>query len=964
MKGWDRTARTRSIQLIPPGRVPWAWDLVTFREIIREYGRKAESQRDKGDMFEDLMARYFMTDPVYADDLEWVYSWMRFPFRGEFGGRDVGIDLVAKTKKGDYWAIQCKCYAEDHTVSKADMDTFLSTSSRIFHDENNEPLTFTFRLIVATTDRWSSNALDATHGQVIPVSIIQLSDLDNAQVDWDAIERGVHGPVARGKVHELRKHQREALEKAMAHYSNHDRGKMIMACGTGKTFTSLRIAEEMVRRYVPRDRDHPGTVLFLAPSISLVGQTLREWKYNTEVGINAICVCSDTTVSKTRVEDEFGERPENLGMRATTDETKIVQGLSDTEMNVVFSTYQSIDAVIRAQSIGLPEFDLIVCDEAHRTTGIIKDKELQGYFTKVHDNTLLKGARRLYMTATPRIYGEQGKSKAKEECIELCSMDDESKYGATFYELSFGRAVEKELLSDYKVMILAMKKSMVPPSILAIIDGNLKKLDPDMGVKLWGCLKALSKDVEYDETLRNVDPAPMKCAVSFSNTIARSLEMTSLFNHITNDPHSGSKAVMCHIDGGMNAMERDRLLNWLKEGTEESCHILSNVKCLSEGVDVPALDAVMFMDAKKSMIDVVQSVGRVMRKAEGKRYGYIFIPVVAPEDTDPDEALNDDERYRVVWQVLRALRSHDERLEAEINNLMFSNPKKSHGGGGKGTRHVHVVPVSPNQQPDYPIFSQFSLDDFADALMLRVVTKVGNRQYIEDWAAKVAKVVPVLEDKLTELCAPDANGAYPPEFESYLRGLRACVNDKVPETTAIRMLVQQIVTKPIFNELFTKDGDHAMKNSVSQYIDRMLTSINQNDGLKDLEEQLDEFYRSVRITLEGIDTTEGKQKVITALYEKFFKNAFPKDQAINGIVYTPQEIVDFIIRSCAEAIKQEFGMDINDENVNVLDPFTGTGTFIARLLESGLIDSENIFRKYQSELFANERSTSRRSART
>ena len=925
---------------------------MSFNSILQKYRSDSYSERDKGARFEELISCYLMTEPAYASTLEKVWVWSSFPSRSDFGGRDTGIDLVARTKDGEYWAVQCKCYAEDHPVTKSDMDTFLSTSGRMFRDIDGKEVSFSLRVIVATTDNWSFNAVEVTKGQTIPVTIIGLSILENAPVDWDEIEAGVHGKDARQKAHELREHQREALEAALNHYKDHDRGKMIMACGTGKTFTSLRIAEAILENDPEVGKERPGCVLFLAPSISLIGQTLREWVSNSMDDLNAVCVCSDTTVTKKRTEDDVGERVEDLGLPATTDPGKIAfRAMVSEDTTVVFSTYQSIDAVIAAQQHGLPEFDIIICDEAHRTTGVIIDKQDESLFTKVHDNSLVHGKRRLYMTATPRLYGEKGKADARKAAVEICSMDDESKYGKEFYTLNFGRAVEKDLLSDYKVLILTTTASDVPEILRRHWADWKGEIDTDTNCKIWGCLNALAKNVAYDTTLKTTDPAPMRSAVSFCRSIRVSRALCDMFNKVANDPMSPLPATMRHIDGSMNSMDRDSLLTWLKDGSKR-CHILSNVRCLSEGVDVPALDAVLFMDSKGSIVDIVQSVGRVMRKAEGKRYGYIIIPIVVPEDEDPEFALDNNDRYKVVWQVLRALRSHDERLEAEINTFNYRKPGEPNPNG-----HIHIGrPDSPAGFEDIPFMGgQYTMDDFGTALMARLVLKVGDRDYIENWAKKVAEITPVLTEKLKLICQHEEKGyrQYKAPFNAYLKGLRQCVNDNVSEQQAIDMLAQQIITKPIFEKLFARDG-FAMQNSVSGYIDKMLAAIDAKNGLHDIQDRLDEFYRTVELTLNGIDTSEGKQKVITALYEKFFKNAFPKDQAINGVVYTPQEIVDFIIRSCVEVLKQEFGVDINDEGVNVLDPFTGTGTFIARLMESGLITKENLFRKYQSELFANE----------
>ncbi len=927
--------------LIRPGEV------MQFDDILSKYREISFSESDKGTRFEELIKRYLRTDPLHSPKLEQVWTWNEFPFRKEISDHDTGIDLVAKTKTGDYWAIQCKFYAEDHRVSKEDMDTFFSTSGKRFKDDSGEYRTFSERLIFATTNNWTETAITSTENQTIPVARIGLNDLRDAPVDWAAIEEGFQGVPARKPKFKLRPHQQEAFNKAIEHYKKNDRGQMIMACGTGKTFTSLRIAEAL-------SADGNRCVLFLAPSIALVSQTLREWTANAEDDLNIIAVCSDPKVTKAaRRRDDISDHVEDLGAPATTDPDKIVkQYRSGDGPTAIFSTYQSIDAVIEAQRAGLPEFDLIVCDEAHRTTGAIMSKEEEKYFTKVHSDDNVTSKKRLYMTATPRLYGVKGKEDAAKESITLCSMDDPETYGTEFYKIGFGEAVDQDLLSDYKVLILTIKESDMPEAIKRKIE-NMDygaEVDTETASKVWGCMNALAKNMAYDKTVKNTDPGKMQSAVAFARTIALSKDLTDIFNNLSKTPMSPVDLEMKHIDGTMNAFKRDGLLNWLKGG-DPDCRVLSNVRCLSEGVDVPALDAIMFLSNKNSLIDIVQSVGRVMRKSSGKKYGYIIIPVIAPEGMDANAALDNDERYNVIWQVLRALRSHDERLEAEVNTIQYSTNRS-----GK----IQLASLQRSRRDttgdDYDIgreARQYLLDDFETAMMARLVLKVGDRNYIENWAKDVAIIMPELIDRLTKICRHEEYGykQFRPAFKRYVKGLRENINGNVSEDDAINMLAQQIITKPIFIELFGEDT-FVQQNPVSNTINEMLDKIGAKDALEGIE--LEGFYKRVKHTLSKIDTKDGKQKVITAMYEKFFKNAFPKDQAISGVVYTPMEIVDFILRSASDILKAEFDIDINDEDVNILDPFTGTGTFIARLMESGLISREDLERKYRNELFANE----------
>ena len=214
-----------------------------FDNILRIYREAAYSKADLGTKFEELIARYLKTDPLYSNQLEEVWLWNEFPYNASISGHDTGIDIVAKTKSGEYWAIQCKFYGEDHGVDKGDMDTFMSASGRTFKDYSGQNIPFSQRMVFSTTDNWTETAIQSLENQTIPVMRVGLHMLREAGVDWNSIYDGLHGKDARSKKYELRSHQQEAFDKAIEHYKKNDRGQMIMACGTGKTFTSLRIAE-------------------------------------------------------------------------------------------------------------------------------------------------------------------------------------------------------------------------------------------------------------------------------------------------------------------------------------------------------------------------------------------------------------------------------------------------------------------------------------------------------------------------------------------------------------------------------------------------------------------------------------------------------------------------------------------------------------------------------------------------
>lgn len=949
---------------------------MTFQKVLDKYRKISFSERDKGERFERLMQAYLQTDPKYAYRFKKVWLWNEFPGRLDLGGGDTGIDLVALSHEGDYWAIQCKCFQENSLIDKPAVDSFLSTSSREFKNEQLRTICFSQRLWISTTNKWGPNANEAIKNQNPPVTRINLYDLIEAPVDWDKLEKGITGEQSRITTRDLKPHQKEALEKAHEHFKSNNRGKLIMACGTGKTFNSLRIAE--------KETDGKGIVLFLVPSIALLGQTLREWTTFAKEPINAICICSDAEVSrkKTKNDDSDSFSVVDLALPASTNVKDIVHQFSQINRNgnpgltVVFSTYQSIEVISKAQNElrkefpQFDEFDLIICDEAHRTTGVALAGEDGSAFTKVHNNEFIKAKKRLYMTATPRLYSDDIKSKAAQAEAVLCSMDDLKLYGEEIYRIGFGEAVERDLLTDYKVLILTLSDKDVPPAVQRMITDKESEINTDDASKLIGCINALSKQILGDEgIIKDSDPNPMKRAVAFCSSIAVSRKITATFNTAT-DAYTSSlptekkeqmvSVAAHHIDGTMSAPHRDELLGWLKADTQENeCRVLTNVRCLSEGVDVPSLDAVMFLSARNSQVDVVQSVGRVMRKAPGKNYGYIIIPVVVPSDVDAAMALDDNERYKVVWTVLNALRAHDDRFNATVNKIelnknrpqqiLVGRPEYSFGEDGLPSM-VNEDQVAYGTSKDISKQLALQFEQLQNVVFARMVNKVGDRRYWEQWAKSVAEIAARQTERIKRLVTEDET--HEQAFANFLGGLQKNINPSINQQEAIEMLSQHIITKPVFEALF--DGYSFVKNNpISVSMQTMLDLLEDQSFDKDAE-TLEKFYESVKMRASGIDNAEGKQRIIIELYDKFFKTAFPKMVEKLGIVYTPVEVVDFIIHSVNDVLKKEFNRSISDENIHILDPFTGTGTFVTRLLQSGFIEKKDLFRKYHHEIHANE----------
>ncbi|QIK53794.1 DEAD/DEAH box helicase [Dysgonomonas sp. HDW5B] len=952
---------------------------MTFKDILQKFRKESFSEKEKGTKFERLIKSWLLTDPRYADKLQKVWLWEEFPGRKDFGGKDVGIDLIAKTDMGDYWAIQCKCYDQNAVIDKPAVDSFLATSSRTFTDgETFTTARFSNRVWISTTAHWNSNAEQAIKNQEPPVTRIGLHEIESSPVEWDKLLDGIEGKNALQEGKRPMAHQLEAMAKAYAHYIDNERGKLIMACGTGKTYTSLKIVEQQTKG--------KGVILFMVPSIALLGQSLNAWMADKEYPIKAICICSDGKASrKTNTFDNDETSVVDLAVPATTNINSIkkqFRAYKDFDgLLVVFSTYQSIDVVADAQreimeeNNGFGEFDYIICDEAHRTTGFREKERDESSFTKIHNNNIIKGKKRLYMTATPRLYNDSTKASAKLKDITVWSMDNEDFYGEEFFRVGFGRAVRDGLLTDYKVLVLTVSEDDIPENILSDVkDTDKKELNFDDTTKLIGCINGLSKRIKGDNgTTKEADPLKMRRAVAFCQRIDMSKVQAAQFQILSQKykeslPEKEKDDVVDitaqHIDGSMDSATRNEKISWLKEeiNNPNECRILTNVRCLSEGVDVPALDAVLFVSARNSEVDVVQSVGRVMRTfrkgtPEEKKYGYIIVPVVVPADVSPEVAMQDNERFSVVWRILNALRAHDENFNATVNKIQLNKtkpPKIIIGGVGgvdiNGDPQDGTNGGSNITDADIARQLEIRFGELQNGIYAKMVEKVGDRLYWESWAKDVGIIAQKFIERISKLV--NIPGEHQSEFRKFVEGLHKNINPSVDDAQAIEMLAQHMITRPVFDALF-KDYQFVTNNPISRSMQTMLELL-EKQAVDQETETLNKFYESVRMNVGDIDNLEGKQTIIKNLYEKFFKGAFPKTVDKLGIVYTPIECVDFIIHSVNDILKKEFDRTISDENVHILDPFTGTGTFVTRLLQSGLIKSEDLVRKYQEEIHCNE----------
>lgn len=938
--------------------------MATFNELVNQIDENIEQQRDRGTAFEKLAVAYLENEPAFKNKYSDVWMLNEVPEEYHISKQDTGVDIVARDRAtGKLTAVQAKYYRSK--INKKNIDSFLAEVGKDYYSDG---------IIVTSTNDWNKNAKNATEYLTKEISVVGLSQLQNANFDWQLFDFNSRNNLTM-KPKKLRDYQKEAIKKSLDYFKTNSRGKLVMAPGTGKTFTSLKIAEALFNEKGGNNYN----VLYLVPSIQLLSQTLFNWNSDksNEIEMVSFSVVSDKKATKKKQgEDDLSAR--DVGFPATTNVNELmanyssIRETSSKTMTVVFSTYQSIDVIHDAQEAGYPEFDLIIADEAHRTTGAAKLGE-DSMFTKVHSDKNVAGNLRLYQTATPKVYGPDAKKKAESNSIELSSMDDEEKYGKEIFRLGFGDAVSRGYLTDYKVSVLAVNENYVNKNMQKIMSSDENELKTSDIGKIIGIWNAMTKRNGMNGAITG---APMKRAIAFTDTIKHSEQVAKEFNNVVND-YLGKQAEdsfsvdVHHVDGGLNALEKKSQLDWLAGSIPENqARVLSNVRFLTEGIDVPNLDAIIFMSPKKSQVDIVQAVGRIMRRYEGKEYGYIILPIVIDANEDPAAALDNNKNYQEVWQVLNALRSIDERFEAEINKLEL-NKKKS----GK----INVIGV--NTKPNHPITEsgqgdgngngtgndpkdlQLELDLGMDmkaieqAFYGKIVQKVGDRRYLEDWSKDVAEIAKRHINKIKDLV--DSQSGAKMAFDTFIKGLRYNINDSIDEEQAIEMLSQHLITQPVFQALF---GEYSFVNNnpVSKSMNDVISAFSLF-GFDKEQKELEPFYESVKLRASGIDNAEAKQKIIVTLYDNFFRKGFKKTTEQMGIVFTPVEVVDFIVKSVDWALKKYLGRSLADENVHILDPFTGTGTFITRTLQylkqqmdEGKITYADILRKYMHELHANE----------
>ena len=933
--------------------------MATFDELVQQINDNLDNQRDRGTAFEKMVVAYLKNEPTYKQKFSNVWMLNEVPAKYHISKRDTGVDIVAKDYAGNLTAVQAKYYKGK--VGKDTINSFVAEAGKDYYSAG---------MLVSSTDDWNRNAEAALENNTKPFTRIGLSQLRHADVNWKKFSFTKENNISSKTSKKLRAYQQKAIDNSLTYFKDHDRGKLIMAPGTGKTFTSLKIAEALMK-----DKNkHKFTVLYLVPSIQLLTQTLFNWNNDVSDSIHmtSFSVVSDSKANKKKNQGDDDLGAKDVGFEPTTNVEELVKDFQyaskiDTgnEMTVVFSTYQSIDVIHQAQEQGIPEFDLIIADEAHRTTGATKLGE-DSAFTEVHSNKNVQGKLRLYQTATPKIYDANTKRKAAENSIVVSSMDDEDRYGKEIFRLGFGDAVAQGYLTDYKVTVLAVSESYINKDMQRVMaaDNQLKVDDIGKIIGVWNAM------VKRNGITGEITGAPMKRAIAFTDTIKHSKAISEEFETVVNEyldaqSTDSFQVDVHHVDGGLNALQKEEQIDWLADDNVEDNHarVLSNVRFLTEGIDVPNLDAIIFFSPKKSQVDIVQAVGRIMRRAEGKEYGYIILPIVVADGVDPRDALDNDKQYKQVWQVLNALRSTDERFDAEVNKLDLNKKKDGRiniiGVDTSPDKNVTEADGKKAEQEQKPAQLELPLQwrEMRNAFYGKVVQKVGDRRYLEDWSKDVSDIAHMYIRRISDLIKSNQGAKL--AFDKFLNSLHHNINDSINQEDAIEMLAQHLITEPIFDALF---GEYSFvkNNVVSKSLNDVISAF-KVFGFEKEQEQLKPFYESIKLRASGIDNAAGKQKLIVTLYDKFFSTGFKDTTEQLGIVFTPVEVVDFIVHSVDDTLQKYFGKHLADEGVHILDPFTGTGTFITRTLEylkqqmdDGQITFDDILRKYLHELHANE----------
>lgn len=719
----------------------------------------------KGKRFERYCKWFLENDPRYATQLKKVWLWEDWP---DNWGRDKGIDLIAEAHNGKIWAIQVKNYDENYYITKDDIDRFLSESSRKI---------ISFRLLIATTDRMGPNAKEVISAQEKQISLCLRNNLEASELDWMEVFADTKSRIKQDPKTPW-PHQEIAISAVLEGFKTSPKGQLYMACGTGKTLVGLWIAKQLSSQ----------NTLVLVPSISLVAQLYREWSENCgDFVFDPIFVCSDEAVSKGEGDDKYVDSAE-LGFPVTTIAEEIVKEYSSTTRpKVIFSTYHSSPVIAQACSFNASlNFDLVIADEAHHCAG-----KANTAFATITDKDVIRAQCKLYMTATPKIFAERVKQETQEIEYEIISMDDEEKFGPIFHKLLFSDAIKQDLLSDYQV-------------IISVIDDETYREYAEKGrfvtfenYETDG--RTLATQLLTAKAIKDLD---LKKVISFHNRTKSAKDFIQTFSKALSLLPEDEKPTISYqsiIISDIPQSGRRKILKQF-ELCEEAA-LIANVKCLGEGVDVAALDGAIFVDPKNSKIDIIQAIGRVIRKSPNKKIGTIIIPVFVDGISEKENIDWDKPCFKPIWQVVRALREYDDMFAEELDNIRFELGKRTYKAPPKIGKISIDMPVSITQRFGTSIKIKF-IESIAEHCAWVSLLK-SHPEIAAEWhptknnSLKPNDIIAGSAKLIWWECKEDANHIW--ESKCYSRttlnsGCPYCTNKKVDQSNCLSKTDPQLIT--------------------------------------------------------------------------------------------------------------------------------------------------------------------------
>ena len=591
-----------------------------------------------GKQFEKFVKWFLVNDPYWATQVENVWLWKEYPDRWHHD--DQGIDLVFQHKNGETWAVQAKCFNPKYYVPRDEIDSFLSESShKLIHH----------RLLIASTDKLGKNTERVIYSQEKPVTKYLRSDFERSRVVFPSSSRLPRTKKAfdRPTPHP---YQKDAINEIARGFKEADRGQLIMACGTGKTLVSLWTKERLRSK----------RTLVLVPSLALLSQAVNEWTYAARKQFEVLCVCSDSTVGQRKRNDEFIQSVSELPFPVSSEKGVIAKFLRGNSDMVLFSTYQSTPILVDVfRYRRAPSFDLAIADEAHRC---VSQKGTDSAFINILSERKIRAKNRLFTTATPRTFSIQVTKAAEKRGVSLRGMDDEELFGKPFFRLPFGDCIRAKpsLLTDYKLVVVGIDDATLAKWV------TRREL---VRIKRYG-ITADAESIAFQVGLiKAISGYGLRRVISFHNRVEAARAFSESLAEVQGVLRKAQARKITisadYISGSLSSSDRNAKIETLESIRRGQSKLLANARCLQEGVDIPTLDGIAFIDPRNSPIDIVQAVGRAIRLSKRKKLGYIVLPIFLEKGKDLDLVARSGP-FAKLWTVVNALKAHDEMLSEEL----------------------------------------------------------------------------------------------------------------------------------------------------------------------------------------------------------------------------------------------------------------------------------------------------------